>query len=199
MSERVIAKEHLPEVTAWQAFSFDPPSMREMPVKVPTADEIEGMHQQARDEGYRDGVAAGQQEIQRFALLNEQLGASVLALEGEIADQLLKLAMTLAQQIVREAILVRAEMVLPVVKEALAALVSNVKDNALHLNPAEVDLVRRHLNEELTRGAWRLVANDKIEPGGCLIEAANGSVDATLGERWHQVFAALGKNDSWLL
>ena len=94
MSERVIAKEHLPELSAWQAFSFDPPSLREMPVKVPTASEIEAMHQAARDEGYSDGVAQAKDELMRLAALNNALASHAQAFEGEIAEAVLSLALT---------------------------------------------------------------------------------------------------------
>ena len=199
MSERVIAKEHLPELSAWQAFSFDPPSLREMPVKVPTASEIEAMHQAARDEGYRDGLAEAQAEMQRLAALNHSLAAHAEAFEGDIADALLSLSLTLARQMVREAIAVRPELLLPVVRDALSALVANVKDNVLRLHPSDLDLVRRHLADDLARGGWRLVADESIEAGGCRIDASNGSVDATLAERWSQALAMLGRNDQWLV
>jgi flagellar assembly protein FliH len=199
MSDRVIAKEHLPELSAWQAFSFDPPSLREMPVKVPTASEIEAMHQAARDEGYRDGLQQAKEEMRRLATLNDALAAQSAAFEGDLAEAVLGLSLTLARQMVREAIAVRPELLLPVVRDALAALVSNVKDNVLRLHPSDLDLVRRHLADDIARGAWRLVADDSIEAGGCRIDAANGRVDATLAERWSQALAMLGRNDSWLI
>jgi flagellar assembly protein FliH len=198
MSDRVIAKEHLPELSTWQAFSFDPPSLREMPVKVPTAAEIEAMHTSARDEGYRDGVAEAKDEMRRFASLNESLASRCEALDAGIADQVLSLALTLARQVVREALAVHPELVVPVVRDALSALVSNLKDNCLRLNPADLDLVRSHLADDIARGSWRLVADESIEAGGCRIDAANGSVDATLTERWSKALSLLGRTDNWL-
>ena len=99
----------------------------------------------------------------------------------------------------REAIAIKPELLLPVVRDALTALVANVKDNVLRLHPSDLDLVRRHLADDLARGEWRLVADESIEPGGCRIDAANGSVDATLAERWSQAVAMLGRNDQWLV
>jgi flagellar assembly protein FliH len=199
MSERVIAKENLPELSAWQAFSFDPPSLREMPVKVPTASEIEAMHQAARDEGYRDGLAEAKKELASLAALHTSLASHAQAFEGDIAEAVLSLSLTLARQMVREAIAIRPELLLPVVRDALTALVANVKDNVLRLHPSDLDLVRRHLADDLARGEWRLVADESIEAGGCRIDAANGSVNATLAERWNQALAMLGRSDNWLV
>jgi flagellar assembly protein FliH len=199
MSDRVISKEHLPEISAWQAFSFDPPSLREMPVKVPTATEIEAMHANARDEGYRDGLAEAKEEMRRLATLNQNLASQSEALDSDIAQQVLELAVTLARQMVREALAVRPELVLPVVRDALSALVTNLKDNVLRLNPADLDLVRSHLTDEIARGAWRLVADDSIEAGGCRIDSATGSVNASLPERWSKTLEVLGRSDDWLI
>ena len=134
-----------------------------------------------------------------MAALNNSLAGHAEAFEGDIADALLSLSLTLARQMVREAIAVRPELLLPVVRDALSALVANVKDNVLRLHPSDLDLVRRHLADDLARGGWRLVADESIEAGGCRIDASNGSVDATLAERWSQALAMLGRNDQWLV
>jgi len=42
------------------------------------------------------------------------------------------------------------------------------------------------------------VEDVRIVRGGCLIETAQGDLDATLPGRWRQVVQVLGSNKNWL-
>jgi flagellar assembly protein FliH len=40
---------------------------------------------------------------------------------------------------------------------------------------------------------YRLLADARITPGGCIAETALGSIDATIETRWERVIAAVGR------
>ena len=62
----------------------------------------------------------------------------------------------------------------------------------LCLNPGDVDIVRRHLGDELDANHWRISEDPRVDPGGCRVVTADGTIDATLGTRWKRALATLG-------
>jgi flagellar assembly protein FliH len=66
------------------------------------------------------------------------------------------------------------------------------------LNPADAQIVRNGIGEELDKGGWRVVEDPSIGRGGCKIDTASNQIDAQAGSRWQRLTAALGKNIEWL-
>ena len=67
----------------------------------------------------------------------------------------------------------------------------------LWANPADIELIRLHLADELKEGHWRVLADESIARGGCRAETPFGDIDATLQTRWRRVAASLGRNVNW--
>jgi flagellar assembly protein FliH len=199
-SERIIAKEQVPLLQRWQADSFDGPGGSELQRrhKLPTAAELETIQRGAYDEGYRTGIAEAQGEARRMAALLQTLSGAIDGMEAELAESLLSLAIELSGQMVRDALLVRRELVIPVVREAIQSLAKSYQRNVLLVNSADAELVHQHLGDELDRTGWKVQIDDRVEAGGCRVESALGDVDATLTERWKQLLASLGRSDAWL-
>ena len=155
----------------------------------------------ARKEGFRQGYAAGQAraaaESERLRSIAGQLAHSFTGLENELAGQLLDLALDVARQMLRSDPKVRREALLPVVREAMQCLPDQVQRPQLLLNPADVDLVRARIGDELQLNGMAIVEDHRIEPGGCRISAINCEVDATLPTRWRRVIAVLGRDVAW--
>ena len=81
----------------------------------------------------------------------------------------------------RTALEVKPELVLPVVREAIDYLPVLQQPALLMLNPADADSCATAIGEELDKGGWRVVP--KIRPsarGGCRIDTATNQIDATL-------------------
>jgi flagellar assembly protein FliH len=57
--------------------------------------------------------------------------------------------------------------------------------------------VRAHVGDEAP-GAWRIVEDHRVEPGGCRVVSPTCEVDATLATRWKRVVEALGRDASWI-
>jgi flagellar assembly protein FliH len=199
MSERLIPKESLSAYQRWEGISFDgpEPGARET-VVLPTADEIEALQQRAHDEGFAAGLLEAQQEVRRLAAISGALQGAVSGIEAEVAEALLGLSLDLAQQIIRQSLAIRPELVLPVVQEALRGLAGSYQNNILLLHPADAELVSRHASEELAKNNWRIVVDERIEAGGCRVESSTGEVNATLAQRWQLAMANLGRNDAWI-
>lgn len=182
----------------WQFTSFDPPRA----ASLPTAAELENIHQQARDEGYAAGRAEGQAAVRaEAASLQKLLTAAredLARLDQEVADRVLALALEVARRVVGEAFRAKPELILPVVQDAVRCLPEFEQPVRVHLHPADTALVEAQLGDGVRAGGWQLVADGGVARGGCKLATATGAIDATLASRWDRVLAALGQSQAWL-
>lgn len=158
------------------------------------------------DAGYREGAQAFddfraqqlQQAMERFAAIAAAHEGALERLRHEAADGLIDLSVELARLVVRGAVDVDRERVLPVVREALDALGETRARPLLRLAPEDAELVRTELGEALGGAGVAVQADAAVQPGGCLLEGGATTVDATLASRWQRVLAQLGREDPWL-
>ena len=190
----------------------DDPGESSVPIILPTVEQIERIHQQAQQEGYAAGYDAGFKtghEVGRQAG-DEQAAADAIKLQGllqsfqrelagadqAIAGDLLALALCLAKQMMREALKVKPELILAVVRECLQHDAAFSQPGQLFLHPDDATLVREHLNHELND--CTVYVDTNIERGNCRIKMGNSHIDATLATRWQRIARALGQNSNWL-
>jgi flagellar assembly protein FliH len=139
----------------------------------------EAGYEAGRDEGYRAGYqvgyeagcAAGNEHITAEAV---KLQALLYAFQKEltVADQaigndLLLLALGLARQMMREALRIKPELVLAVVRECLRQEPVFGQPAQLFLHPEDAALVHQYLGQELD--GWTICADLQLERGGCRI------------------------------
>ena len=200
--------EDMPDVLRWTPKDLD--GHERHPMKLPTAEELERVHRDAHSEGYeaghREGMAAGyqdgrakaQEEAERLCQLIASLESAMKSLEQELGHELLALSLDIAKQMLRQALKVKPELLLAVIRSAMESLPQNIQHPHIHLHPEDAVLVRELMSAELTHAGWRLVEDARIGRGGCLIETSSAEVDASLPSRWQRIATALGQNNSWL-
>lgn len=156
----------------------------------------------AREAGYAAGREQAREEsereVRRLRELAESFGAALDSLDFRLSDQVLNLALDVAKQVVAGELAVRPERILDVVNVALRQMVESTREARLLLHPDDAALVRPLLDEALDRSRLRIVEDARLLRGGCLLETAQGDLDATLQARWRQVVAVLGSNRNWL-
>lgn len=219
MNETPKRPEEMSAWERWEMASFDPPktvapkpepaepaspppppptaveqASQEPAVKLPTAEEVEAIYSQAREEGYRVGFNEGQQsaltEAQKIGVLVQKLDEAILGMEGEVANELLALGLEIARQVVRETVRLQPEAILSVVKEALLQLPH--QHAIIYLHPDDAELVRIHIGDQLAHAGHRIQDDPALARGDCTIDAGSTHVDATLANRWQRVIAGLG-------
>lgn len=172
----------------------------EPPIKLPTAEEIEAMFEQARKDGeqtgYRDGRAQADTEARaeaaRIGQLLRSMDEALDRLGGEVAEEIVELALALARQMVGNTLQARPEAILPVVTEALQQMPQGKV--RIHLHPEDLKLVRQHMEDSLEGSHHQLIEDTTIERGGCHLEAAGCNIDATMATRWERVLASIGRS-----
>lgn len=198
----------LPEYQLWQPQALD--ALGTQQVKLPTAEALENIHQQAHEEGYNAGYAEGlatgrklgqaqaEEELRRLGALLASVEGAIGQLEQDTAEALLGLALKIAEQILRQALRAKPELLLTIVQGVMEGVPQHAPHPHLHLHPDDAALVRAQMGGELNQGGWRIIEDQRIARGGCRIETAISEVDATLAHRWQRLAAALGQDMRWL-
>ena len=115
------------------------------------------------------------------------------ALEQDIGQSLISLAVRIAEQVLRTTLDAQPQHLLDLVSEIIN--ISPVEDVSLRLrlHPDDLERVQRFLRVDPDTPRYRLLADARITPGGCIAETALGSIDATVETRWERVIAAVGR------
>jgi flagellar assembly protein FliH len=195
-----IPKDRTGSYRPWQLKSLEG-GAKKQPREQEDAERIKAINQQAYqqgyDAGYAQGAARAQTEAARLAQLIETVRHETTGLEQRIAEDLVRLALTLAQSLVRESLAVHPELIAAIVRETIADVPPFSQGTRLRLHPEDAALLRAHLEKELGAG-WIVVEDASLLRGGCRIETSAGEMDATLQTRWQKLGAALAQDHEWV-
>ena len=172
-----------------------------------TVQDIEKLHKQAEQEGYKEGVEKGQkegyqaglktakQEIQTQVNFLQQiittLNTPLADLDQDVENDLIALVMTMTRQLVRRELKAQPEHVIGAVRAAMAVLPIGDRKLKLFLHPADVELVKTGLSIEADNTSWQWVEDPLLTRGGVRIETDDTTVDATVEARLASVINKL--------
>jgi flagellar assembly protein FliH len=148
--------------------------------------------------GYAEGLVEAQELTTRFAEILEGLEQAVGGIEQHVVEQLLATAVEVANQVLRQSLKVKPELILPVVREAVAALQFNSGHPALRAHPDDAALIQAQMGDTLAHSNWRIIGDPSLTRGGCRVELGASEVDATLETRWKRVIETIGSKRDWL-
>jgi flagellar assembly protein FliH len=217
----VIPKEKQSAYQRWEMTSFDEEKPAAKQARIAAANaaaatqtaniaamarQIDEARAQAHAEGYaaglEEGRAAGRKEAGQEKNLLKQIaeafGTEVAQANELIAADMLDLSLDLSKAMLKTALNVRPELIVPIVREAIHYLPTLQQPALLHLHPDDAALIAIYLGDELSTAGWRVVDDLHMERGGCRVETASNQVDATTPTRWQRIAAALGKESEWL-
>jgi flagellar assembly protein FliH len=207
----VIRKEDQPACQPWEISSFegDPQAVTNANrpgITLPTIEQITQIQEQARQEGYGIGLAEGLAEgrkkaaleAARLSSLADTFTTEVSKADETISQQVLDLSIDLARALLKSALAIRPELVIPIVREAVRYLPALNQPAMLYLNPDDAVLVKDRIGDELEKMGWQLTGDAQLEHGSCRVETANNQIDSSLPTRWQRLTAALGKESDWL-
>lgn len=201
MSSQALPKEQRSAYQRWELDSFDAPKKNGKLAVLPTASQLERLHQQAHEEGYaagrREGSAKVAAETQRLQQIVAALTEEAQRIDQRIAEDLLGLALTISKQVLRQALEAQPELILAVIHEVLGQMPLSHQRARLLLHPEDATLVQLALGDRLKQAGWEIVHNTETRRGGCRLESAECEVDATLERRWQRVVEAIGSDHAW--
>ena len=213
---KFIPGEEIEGFSSWHFGDMGPavPARVSEPMSLPSEQAIaEKYRQQGYAEGFIQGAAQARLEVHRemhdtfelqkktsaqdMAEMIKSLQAQMLEIEQAAAEQVLVLACELSRQIMRRQVQVDPQSLLPVIKEALSQVLVESKVKRLRLHPQDIANVQTYLGQALSDTQVTLVADASIVRGGCVLEASNVTVDATMEGRWRRALASLGMTLKW--
>jgi flagellar assembly protein FliH len=179
--------------------------------ELPSEEMIAGIREEARLIGYEEGHAAGYndglaigradaaRELEHLQSIAVTFSNALSQADENIANEVLELALQLAKGMLRNALEVKPELIIPIVREAIGYLPVLQQPAILMLNVEDAQIVRAAIGEELDKGGWRVVEDPTVARGGCKIDTASNQIDAQVASRWQRLASALGKNNvEWL-
>lgn len=171
-----------------------------------TAAELETVERRAYEaacaQGREAGLLAARAATQQ---VNDRLNAQVAHLEhiletlaqplrdvdAQVEEQLLKLALTIARQLVRRELKIDPAQVIAIVRETVALLPGAARDVRVYLHPEDAAVVRERLATPTGERAWSIVEDPVMTRGGCRVTTESASIDARVETRVNRVLSAM--------
>lgn len=221
---RFIPREEIDAVSAWRFSNVDgTPHADEIKAREAALTpevlqaSVKAAAEQAREEGFAAGHQAGCDETraaleeparlasQHMAKEAQEAYDSILAqmreqiaqAQDQMAHTVLHMACELARQVVRRELSVDPNALKPALDEALAALINDTLPVTVRLNPSDLERLDAWESTATRTTPPKFVADLKVSPGGCLVEAPGQTVDATLEKRWARAIGNLGLESAW--
>jgi flagellar assembly protein FliH len=185
------------------------PTIVSAPTSTASKGDIEIISKQAHEEGFadgfangfaqgqREGFAASKAELdERIASLDRLIGGvaeSLKNLDEEVEQELTRLAVAMARQIVRREIKLDPGGIVTMVREAVNQLGPGARSVTLNVHPEDAVLLRDCLQANENSSTWRIVDDLSLKRGDCHVHSENSHIDATIDTRLAAIaVAALG-------
>ncbi len=158
--------------------------------------QAESVREEAREAGRREArEEAGARIEEALATLNQAVKERkkiVKDAEGEI----LRLALKVAEQIIRSEVSMHRDVSLNIVSEAIGR-VSDREQIIVRVNREDAEYLKRYKDRlaGMLDGvkSFSIIEDSNIEPGGCIIETNLGFIDARISTKLRSIEEALNK------
>ncbi|MGQ9819218.1 MAG: FliH/SctL family protein [Candidatus Kapaibacteriales bacterium] len=172
---------------------------------VATHDELQEQIQSAYNKGFEDGKQVTQlalaEEFSKFENWIKNIDSLAENLTKEFSQEIhslgkavVPIAIKIAEHILRNEINQKPEVILERVRHALEA-VENETIFTLRINPEDLEILKSVQSQLPQLASIKLVADTKIERGGCIVESSIGSIDATFSSVLEKIAQSLNNFD----
>lgn len=146
--------------------------------------EAETIKESAAKEGYKAGIEQAQEEINNLKTALSGFMNSKQEVFEYIAPDILEISVDIAKKIVKKEIEQNPQLILETILDVLNGISKEESSIRLKVNPAQFDLVKENLSDIILNSGIeakiRVLSDDIIELGSCIVETSNGIVDATI-------------------
>lgn len=190
---------------------WDLPTVSGRPVQArrpggPTVGQLEEIEQKAYQEafaaGREAGLAAARAETQpaidrlraqvgSMAAVIDKLARPLDELDAEVTEQLARLAMAIAKQVVRRELKTDPAQIIAVMRETVALLPASARQVRVYLHPEDAAVVREHLAAPGGDRAWSIAEDPMLTRGGCRVATETAQIDARVEARIGTIASAM--------
>lgn len=147
--------------------------------------------EQGQQDGYQAGLAQGQQEVNnliaRWNQLAFQLYHPLEKVDKVVEKQLVNLAVTLAESVIRQESKSNSEVLLNVLHEAISSLPFNTEYAEIHMHPDDIALLREVYDDEaLVEQKWIIKEEPGYQLGDVIVMTPNSLIDRSIKQRMRQ-------------
>jgi len=184
MRARVVRPGNVAGMQPWQA-----PALGAAAAATHAADaqEVRRGYDDGFASGYEEGLRAAEEEMRAsvgaIGALTETLRAPVAKLEEHVDDELVRLTLAIARQVIRRELRSDPEQIAAVVREARASLVTVQGTVRIALHPDDAPLVRRMFSDDETLAGVQVHEDPVVSRGGCTVTTDTAFVDASVETR----------------
>ncbi|MCW8932516.1 MAG: flagellar assembly protein FliH [Gammaproteobacteria bacterium] len=190
---KVISGKNQTEYERWEVPNVKTLKQQQLKKAGLTASQLEKLHNQAYDdgfklgkkegyeeglkqgqeEGHQKGLESGQKEVSQTLKYFEQvmtfLAEPIEQVNEDVEEELIQLSMATAKQIIRREITIDPGQIMAVIREALSALPSNSKQIKVYLHPLDAQIVRDNLGSSTNLSqddteTQDVISNNRHEP-----------------------------------
>lgn len=187
--------EPRPAAQIWTAPSMDSAVAARPPTVSGLADLQAEAHREAYDQGLKEGREAGRAEVkaqvERLAGMFYDLAKPFEALDAQVEQELVMLAIALARQLVRRELKSDPTQIIGIIRQAIAALPVAAREVRVHLHPEDAAVVREHLAPTESERAWAIVEDPVMARGGCQVTSQTSRIDMRLETRLGAILSEL--------
>ena len=144
-----------------------------------------------RKQGYEESLHLLQKQAAELTSLLEALSEPFKKLDEAVEQELVKLTIAIASQLIRRELRMEPGEIVGVVREAINALPLASQKVTVNLHPDDAALVRTALKLDDNMPPWRLQENPLLSRGGCTVETEVSSIDASVESRLAAVIATV--------
>lgn len=135
------------------------------------------------EEGLKAGQASIEAQVERLSQIFDSLSRPLQQQNEALEGMLVKLVTQLAHAVVRAELTDRTDLLTHTIDDALALIPAYDGQIQLRLNPGD----QVALAEIAEQQNWKLIADDSVTAGGCLLQAGSCRVDASVETRFAQI------------
>ena len=152
--------------------------------------------------GYEAGVSTGRAELQsqnealatRIARLDailSRMAQPLAALDEEVEQQLVLLALAVGKQLARRELKVDPGQITALIREAVGRLPAAAREVRVHLHPEDAAAISERLAAAGPERAWTVVEDPALTRGGCLVRSENSQIDARVESRVNAIVSGM--------
>jgi flagellar biosynthesis/type III secretory pathway protein FliH len=161
--------------------------------------ESESIREEAREAGRQEGRAESNSRIEEAMETLNQAVKERKTIIKDAEQEILRLAIKVAEQIIRSEVSLHRDVCLNIVAEAIAR-VSDREQIIVRVNREDAEYLKRY-KDRLTGildgvKSFSILEDANVEPGGCVIETNLGFVDAKISTKLRSIEEALKKVSS---
>lgn len=151
--------------------------------------------EQGKEQGLSEGQALIEQQAREWQGLISQLYDPIKRVDKAVEMQLLELAVSLAEAVIRTETTSNKEVLLNILHESIASLPFNTEYIELHMHPDDIETLKSVYDEDaLIEHKWIIKEEPGYQQGDLVVGTPNSLIDRTLKHRLKQTIGEFVKS-----